>query len=349
MYIIDNIIRKIHNNLVQLKWSMITTLLLGHFLFGYGFYSLINEPLADNLIPFIYYHFTTISTIGYGDLSPTSDLGMLFFSFWYAIIGIALLSTVIGKLTVTVHDFLRKGLKGMRDYSKKENHIIIFGWHGAKTLNMINLILADKNRDQRDIILCVDEQIENPDPDNILFVQTNNILSDDAFYRTGLKNASKVIILGKNDNETTTISLSVAMHVNGNTHIVTHFDKEEAANIVKKTCPKVACNVSNSIEMLVRTMQDPGSNELYKILLSANIGPTQFSMKSGKDLKYGNICEYFRKEFNSTVIGLSKHNDNSENGYILNANNDFIVQKDDTIYFISNERIKYENVNWDEI
>ncbi|MDN7240744.1 potassium channel family protein [Planococcus sp. N028] len=87
--------------------------------------------------PFIgfWWVMTTVTTIGYGDYSPTTVPGMLFGIFLY-LFGIGLIGIIIGKIVDFYTYFRRLKMEGKLRY-KGKNHFVIIGWSKSveKTIN----------------------------------------------------------------------------------------------------------------------------------------------------------------------------------------------------------------------
>jgi len=63
-----------------------------------------------NWVQSFYFSVTTLTTVGYGDLAPTTDLSRLFTSL-YVIFGAAVVLTSIGIIGATLIERSRKGVK----------------------------------------------------------------------------------------------------------------------------------------------------------------------------------------------------------------------------------------------
>lgn len=92
----------------------------------------------ESLLNSFYYVMTTVSTVGYGDYSPVTDVGKMFAVLMY-LVGIGLLGVVIGKIVDGFSIFRRKREEGKVNYLKA-NHIIIIGW-GRKTESAVKELL----------------------------------------------------------------------------------------------------------------------------------------------------------------------------------------------------------------
>lgn len=92
----------------------------------------------ESLLNSFYYVMTTVSTVGYGDYSPVTDVGKMFAVLMY-LVGIGLLGVVIGKIVDGFSIFRRKREEGKVNYLKA-NHFIIIGW-GRKTESAVKELL----------------------------------------------------------------------------------------------------------------------------------------------------------------------------------------------------------------
>lgn len=99
-------ILKVINNLINKHFMAINMYTLMFLLISYALLSWLglsyaNEPqLTDNLSSFFYYIVTTSSTVGYGDLSPTTDYGRLFSALFIIPCGVGLFALSVGRAAV---------------------------------------------------------------------------------------------------------------------------------------------------------------------------------------------------------------------------------------------------------
>ena len=91
---------------------LLVFLLLGGSVF---FHEVQGWPLLDSL----YFCVMTISTIGYGDLAPTMTISKIF-TMAYAVLGIGLFATFVGKL-VTLRMDQRESRKAKRREKKRKS------------------------------------------------------------------------------------------------------------------------------------------------------------------------------------------------------------------------------------
>ena len=101
--------------------------------------------LTNNVVSFIYYIVTTSSTVGYGDLSPTTIYGQLFSALFIIPCGVGLFALLIGKIAVFFTDFWRANRRG-KQHLKLKNHIII-GINSRRTPHLLEMLRRENKVD----------------------------------------------------------------------------------------------------------------------------------------------------------------------------------------------------------
>ncbi len=150
------------------------------------------EALIKSFSDFMYYIIVTGSTVGYGDMSPTTTMGKWFAAVFIIPGGIGLFALVIGRIASSVVLFWQRGLSGKRKTVMK-NHILILGWNGEQTKRLIRLLQEDKTG-TNDVVLCVRVEVENPFPGEIDFVRVHSYTDAKSMERAGISRARSVII-----------------------------------------------------------------------------------------------------------------------------------------------------------
>ena len=159
-------------------------------------------------------------------------------------------------------------------------------------------------------------------------------------------NAFFIIAFGHDDNETLAAALGAAA-VNGEAHLVAYFDQQSFADLLKAHCPRAESNVSLSVEMMVRSAQDPGSSRVQRQLLSTLEGPTQFSLQVPPDanpVTYGALFTELKRRHDATLFGIAKSTLGDD--LILNASLDARVGPGMILYFMADRRIDPAQIDW---
>lgn len=311
-------------------------LTFGYILVSYGLMYWAGESDLIHSDNFAYWLIVTGSTVGYGDLSPSTAAGKWAVSLWVIPFGLSLFALVITKFGYFISEMTLKGRRGLRmlDY---EGHTVIIGWNGSRTLRLIDLLLAKSDRSLKEVVLCVDEDMENPLVGKIGFVTVDRYSNDEAMARTNLSKAHSIIIDTPKDDVTLTTAL-YCDKANPNCHTTAYFADENVGELLLNHCPRIECIPSVSIEMLAKSTVDPGSSLLHKQLLDSTEGMTQYSMVyEGEAAPFKSLFYHLKSSFDCTVIGIKRASDKSIS---INPSLDETLHSGDTLFYIAEKRLQ---------
>ena len=344
--ILSRVVKRLYARISGLSWDTVLIMTVSHFAVSWGLIALIGgEEIASGEV-FWYFYATTATTVGYGDYSPVTAAGRAVTILWIMPGGIALFTTIIAKVVQQVSDKWRQRLRGLASYENLTDHIVILGWHGSRTRRMVDHIRGGQGEHEREIVLCTAQTIENPMPDQVRFVRDAALNTPDLLKRAAVAKAKYIIVLGHNDNETLAAALGAAA-VTGDSHIVAYFDQQSFADLLKAHCPHAECNVSLSIELMVRSAQDPGSSRVQRQLLSTLEGPTQFSLQvppNAKSVTYGALFSELKTKHDATLFGVAESTLGDD--LILNAPSGHRVEPGMILYFMAAQRIEPPQIDW---
>ena len=335
----------------QLTWPAMFFLLAAQTGMTYLLFSMVGETqLTEQPLQFLYYNMVVISTVGFGDFSPVTDSGKAIVAFWQIPSGLIIFASFIGKVTQLFIDIARKNMNGTNDFAHYQNHILLLGWDDHSTKQIIDLILGDKNRQKRQVLLCVNEEMRNPFPDNIdvSFVRVHTFSDTNELKRIALSKAKRIIIDGKSDDESLSFALSIATYASKEANISVHFFDRTKAQLLKIYCPQIECSIDSSAQMMVRSMQDPGSSQVTEHLLSTLNGATLYCLQTPtlkKAVQFEILFNNLKHKYSLILIGLSHF----KNGHDmqLNPDSDTLINSSDYLYYIANERIDAADIDWD--
>jgi voltage-gated potassium channel len=227
-----------------------------------------------------------------------------------------------------------------------ENHILIIGWNGNRTLQLLRLLLKEiqENNNQQPIALCVKADIENPLPDKIGFVKTSSFSSEIEMRNASIASASCIIIDNPEDDMTMTTALFCSQQ-NPKAHIIAYFKDEQLGSLLKSHCPNVESMPSVAVEMLAKSAMDPGSGLLHQELLDSNRGMTQFSISfdAQQATDFASLFHAFKHQYQATLIGIAKAGPETIE---LNPPLKNTIEPGSTLYYIAAHRII--NIDWNQ-
>ncbi|TEW55619.1 two pore domain potassium channel family protein [Psychromonas sp. RZ22] len=337
----------------RLTWPIMFMLMLLQALVTYILLAMAGEiQLTHDPIEFFYYNMVVVSTVGFGDLSPVTHIGKGIVAFWQIPSGLIVFASFIGKSTQLFIDIARKNMNGSNDFSHLNDHILLLCWDKYSTEQVVQLILGDKKRKKRRILLCVTDEMKNPFPDNdeVSFAKLRTFSDTEELDRIALQKARRIIIDGKSDDETLSIALSIATFADKSANITAHFFDETKANLLKMHCPHIECSIDNSAQMMVRSMQDPGSSKVTEQLLSTLNGATLYSFlvpELEQEIAFGELFDTLKQRYDMILLGFSK----SKNGddIRLNPASDVNIQSHYYLHYIANERMDVTDIDWKNI
>lgn len=301
---------------------------------------------------YLYYTMVVISTVGFGDMSPVTPRGQLVVALFQIPFGLLIFGALIGKISQSVAIIARKGMNGKKDFSMYKDHILIFGWRGQRTKHIIDLILADKKRYNRKIILCVEKEMVHPFPHiiEVEFAQLDTFSDEAELARIAITTASSIIIDGDNDDFTMSMSLGASLLAGKDTHISAYFHNESKAKLLKSHCPNVECASSRRAEILVRSMQSPGASLVHEKLFSTLEDATLYSLTLDnipEGISVGDIFQPLRQQHDITLMAVA--DDEMGDNFKLNPSMDIKLLKGQILHYLAPERIRESEINWGEL
>lgn len=341
--------KKVRKLMVQyfsnMRWYILVALLVFYSTTSYLLLWLANESSLLNIHDFIYWLVVTGSTVGYGDMSPTTVAGKWIVSIYVIPMGLSIFALVIGRIANWVSKQWQKGAKGLNTLNL-QNHVLVIGWNGKRTSQLIKLLLIEKENsiDKPEIVLCVRADIQNPFPGDIEFVHVSSFNNDADMDRACIASAATILIDNPQDDMTMTTALYCSQR-NKTAHKVAYFEDESLVKLLRQHCPEIECTPSVAVEMLAKSAFDPGSSVLHHDLLDVYEGQAQFSATIPADIKSINAKVLFyglKTQYDAIFIGVADNQDITK--ITVNPSLGATLHPGDKIFYIAENRIN--NINW---
>lgn len=329
----------------QMRWYSIVLALI---FYGISSWLLLWTAGETDLLQaddFIYWLVVTGSTVGYGDMSPVTTAGKYIVSFYVIPLGLSIFALVIGRIAAWVSEQWRKGVRGLKPLDL-DNHIVVIGWNGPRTLQLINLLRRERadTVDKPDILLCVKADIENPMPGQVEFVKVSSFNKDEDMDKACIEKASVILMDNPEDDLTMTTALYCSQR-NPDAHKLAYFKDESLVKLLKQHCPNVECTPSVAVEMLAKSAFDPGSSLLHYDLLDLQFGQSQYSAQLPEDISpisAKSLLDTLKDAYDATFIGFVSANDT--HNVHLNPASSELIQPGDKIFYICVQRLA--NIDW---
>lgn len=342
---IPHLYRKIYRHIAHMSWAALVLIAILHFVTSWLLAAIAESGGFSAGDVFWYYYLVTATTVGYGDYAPATALGRAVTVFWVMPGSIALFTTAIAKAAQAAAEKWRRNLRGQGKFSMLTNHFVIIGWRGDRTERLIEQLTDVSSGDAPEIVLVSVRMSQNPLPDHVRFVKADNTTDTEAFERAGIASANAVIVMANTDPDALAISLAASAAA-PDVRLVVYFEDERMTTLLKAHCPAAETAPSLSTEILARTARDPGSAELFTILASSSMGPTEFSIvvpDTAPPLRFAKLMHAFKQTHDATLIGTRHPNDPTP---LINPPAEEVIAPGDQLYYIAKARLDADTLNW---
>ena len=245
----------------------------------------------------LWWAIVTVTTVGFGDISPTSLGGRL--------IGVVLMFFgigVLGMFTATIAGvFVEKRLRkerGMGSYDL-EGHIILCEWNN-RTREILKDLRADPRAAEAPIVLVADIEAKPVADEQLFFVRGK--LAEDTLKRAGIERAATVVMVGDRSldhgarDAKAVLSVLTVESLNPAVHSIVELASEEnVAHCERAGADEIIVGAEFSSRVISTAALDHGISAVLRELLSAQIGhdlitvpvPEQFAGRTFFDLFSG--------------------------------------------------------------
>lgn len=284
---------------------------------GYMYFELPNN--ADLQWPdAFWWSIVTMTTVGYGDLYPTSLWGRILIGCPTMLLGVSILGYFLSIVASTILESKLKEAKGMKELDLRD-HIVICNFDCLeKTLKVIREIRRDSSTENVPVVL-VDEELEELPPDlqqeKVYFIR-GNPTRESTLAKGNVAEARAVIIQAepsdpdKSDNSNLKIGLTIGT-ISPDTYTVVECMNPENILFFKRAhCDSVVCIASLASQMMVQELQDPGIS-LVVAELTSNREGKQFYMVDvpASAKRFSDLQDHFGDD-NASVFGVRRNGEN---------------------------------------
>ncbi|MER5780992.1 potassium channel family protein [Streptomyces mobaraensis] len=229
---------------------------------------------ADGPVGFVdaaYYATVTLSTTGYGDITPVSDAARLTNIFVVTPLRVLFLIILVGTTLEVLTERTRHQVRIHRWRSRMRDHTVVIGY-GTKGRHTIETLVGQGR--PKDRIVVVDPQKKAVDAaacDGIVGVVGDGTRSD-TLLRAELQNASHVVITTERDDTAALVTLT-ARQLNKRATIVVAVREDENVPLLRQSGANTVVTSSSSAgRMLGMSMVSPYVGTVLEDLLTYGTG-----------------------------------------------------------------------------
>ncbi|MDJ0278779.1 ion channel [Sphingomonas sp. 2R-10] len=261
---LGTVLRRLYLAASELHRGVLFALLVLHMTISWELLSLAGEADLRPLPAYLYWYATTASTVGYGDLSPKSDMGRVVTALFVMPGAIALFTVSIARAFAGVAARWRRRRMGLGEYSAMRGHIVLVGYDPDRTPRMIAEIVADGQG--HELVLVATQELAG-DAATHRLVRAPSLTASADLRRAGVATAERVIVYGPSDPDTLAATLAVTA-LNETGHVVCFLRDSDTAHLLSAHCPQVEVVLTPTVELVVKALSDPGSSRLIAQLAS---------------------------------------------------------------------------------
>ncbi len=341
--------RALISRVLKATWLSIALVLVVLYAGGAVLLPLLEGPQSTfrTLPDYTWWFIVTTSTVGYGDIAPETPGGRLV-AVLIMVFGVGTLAVSVAKIAEAVLSFGRKRMKGLSQLDERD-HLVIFGYHETETEELVDHIRTDYTLANLSIVLCSWTQDENPLPEKVKFVK-GDLASVDVLERACVKDASRVLVHGHDDNETLMVILGVRS-VNQKAHIVAHLRKANTATHIHRIDPEIECVRPLTIPLAVQAIQDRGATGIITALTDSRNDDTIFRLEippGNDEWTFGALQRFFKKELGATLVAVAS-DPASHSELNLNPAFDSVVGAGESLFYIALERLEDKQIDWAKV
>ncbi len=333
--------KRIRELLLFLKQERVFPLLLAILLIIMSSAVLISWFEPDlSFLSAIWWSIVTLTTVGYGDISPVTAGGravaviIMFF-------GIGLLGMLSASLAALL---IRKKMKEDRGMCKTElcKHIILCEWNHRTRSILTELRTDNKTRDSA-IVLIADLPEKPVDDPLLYFVQGQ--ADEETLAQANLAQARTIVVLGDDslearsrDAKVVLTTLTIESMAGEVYSIVELVDKSNEQHCQRARADEIIIGSELSSHLLAAAALDHGISNIVSELLISHYGNELYTVPVPKNLADKTFLEVMvamKKHQNATVLGIQK---GLGGGIITNPAVGYLVGPNDNLVIVAQER-----------
>ncbi|SDQ78602.1 ion channel [Quadrisphaera sp. DSM 44207] len=285
-----------------------------------------------------WYFVVTAATVGYGDFFPQTAAGHVVGA--YVIVGgIVTLTLLFTRLADRVQSIRGTRMRGLAPLDL-QGHVVVLGYAPGHTERIVAELTAE---DGLRVALCAwDDVVEHPLPERpaVSFVR-GDLGSADVMRRAGVARARTVVVDGRDDDESLTITVAVH-HAAPDVHTVVALRDLDRREHIGYVDPRIQCVQWHMPFLITEEALDPGITQVYHDLMRSGGHGNTYSLPlparcAGSS--FGEVQTRFGRSFGATVLAVR-----TGDGLVVSPPWDRALARGDVLYYVAAQRLDADTV-----
>jgi voltage-gated potassium channel len=196
-----------------------------------GYRDVKNEPLS--LLDCFYYATVSLSTTGYGDITPYTESARLINVLVITPLRFAFLIVLIGTTVETLTTQSRQALKIQRWRNRVRNHTIVIGY-GTKGRTAVDAMIGDGTPAGEIVVVDTDQSVLEQAATNGLVTVHGNASKSDVLRLAGTQHAAAIVVATNRDDTAVLVTLT-ARELAPKAKIVAAVREAENRNLLRQS------------------------------------------------------------------------------------------------------------------
>jgi K+ transport systems, NAD-binding component len=329
-----NILFKVgRSRIVRLFCLTIITLFIG----GIGLHFFENTP---RIVDAFWWSFVTITTVGYGDITP-STVGGRIIGVVVMVFGIGILGMFTATIASAFVDTKLKEGKGVMGVKVKD-HFLICGW-SYKAKKIIAELRADKKVKNKPIVIVADIPEKPLEDENTFFIHGE--VDVDIMQKANLQQASVAMILTDENLDSYSRDAKVVLNtltirkLNPDVYICVEIsDARNMQHGKLAGADEIIVIGELSGNLLVQAALDHGITKIITELVSNRYGNELYKVKPPENfvgMQFLEVLRLIKEKHNAIIVAVESGKDNK---LVANPPIEYTIQSGDDLILIAHER-----------
>jgi len=307
---------------------------------GMAFFEMDSNDNINSIGDAIWWSMVTITTVGYGDMYPSS-IGGRIVGIVVMIFGIGFIGMFTASIASVFVDRKLRQNRGLKALKGLKDHILLCGWNYTAG-EIISEIHADDSTKRIVIVANLDE---NPvDNKNVEFVR-GDPADMEKLEMACFKTASTAIVLHDESTKANgrdgqgVLAVLAIKHERRDIYVcIQILDENNVEHCYRAGADEVIVTGGLTAKLLGQATLDHGVTKVVSELLSNKYGNQLYKLKCPekyKGLTFKTVLAQFKDEHECIILGIEK-----TNKLLTNPSSDVVLESDDYLILIAEKRPK---------